>query len=118
MFVTPILVVCFIVEMFVIGAAIGSVTVALVRRSQIVARLVVRGAIWAGIAFLLANVLAAWADSYSVFRNRQRVDVGPGGEDLRIQSFIANHSLVICATSSIAAALLSGIRVSREPRRF
>jgi hypothetical protein len=42
------------------------------------------------------------------------MDTAPWGEDLRLRNLIAENELVLCAASSVVAALLAGLRFRKD----
>ena len=95
---------------FVAGSVIGFILAALIYRKRLL-----RAAILAGIAFLLASGLAGWADSRAIFENGKRVSYAPDGEDLRLRNFLVENEIPIEFIASCAAALLAGVG-SQRPR--
>jgi hypothetical protein len=102
--------------MFLMGAGIGLVVVALVYRSRFSLGLAVRGAVLGGVAFLLASGIAGWADSHAYFYNGKRLDVTPEGENLWLRNRIAEYETGIAVVSSCSAALLAGFRFKKPTR--
>lgn len=110
--VSPFLALYFAAAALGIGSAIGIITIKAAYRRRLDARLMLR-ALWSGLAFLLAILVASWADSPVVARNGPKVVLGSHGENLRLESFVASYGFAIAAASSIVVALLAGFRLGR-----
>jgi hypothetical protein len=95
---------------FLIGAVIGLLVAALTFRSHLIRGRALRGAVFAGITYLLGSGLAGWADSHAAFQDGHRMNVAPWGEDLHVRNFIAENELAICVTTSALAAVLANVR--------
>jgi hypothetical protein len=95
---------------FLIGSVIGLVVAALAFRSHLRLGHALRGALFAGVTYLLASGLAGWADSHAAFQDGHRMNVAPWGEDLRLRNLIAENELTICITTSAVAAVLANVR--------
>lgn len=110
MFMTPGLAVVLIAMKLLFGALIGFVVARVAYRSRISNGLVIKGALFGGLAFLLASGVAGWAGSRAAFVNGHRLDIAPWGEDLWLRNRIAENEFGICLVSACSAALLSGMK--------
>jgi hypothetical protein len=113
MFATTGLALTFIAIELLAGFVIGLITVALIYRSRLRAGLVIRGILFAGLAFLIMSGVAGWADSHAAFQDGHRLDIAPWGEDLRLRNFIAENGPVLCISGSVIAAALSGVHLQK-----
>jgi hypothetical protein len=116
MLISPSLLAILIVIKLLVGFLIGLAVTALMYRSRLGPGLAIRGALFAGVAFLIASGIAGWAGSHAAFENGQRMDVAPWGENLWLRNRIADNELLICTASSVITALLAGVRFGRARR--
>ncbi len=107
MFVTSGFAAIIIAIKFVIGSLIGLAVAAIVFRSRLRFRHILRSALFAGVTYLLASGLAGWADAHAAFQDGHRLSVAPWGEDLRLRNFVAENELAICISTSVIAAALA-----------
>jgi hypothetical protein len=117
MFMTAGLAAVFIGIKLLIGCVIGLAVVAVIYRARFGVGLAIRGALFSALAFLIVSGLAGWAGSHAAFQNGHRMDVAPWGEDLWLRNRIAENEGLLCIASSIAAALLAGVRLRGTQRR-
>lgn len=112
MFMTAGFVMALIAIKFLVGSLIGIALTALLFQSRFGSKLAIRGALFAGAAFVSMSGIAGWADSHAAFENGQRMNVAPWGEDLRMRNFIAEHEIALCVSASTIATVIAGIRLS------
>jgi hypothetical protein len=111
--VTPLLAIYFVMVTFLVGSLLGLLTIAARYRRRPDGRLILRAG-WSGLAFLVAILIASWADSHVVVRSGPKIVVGLHGENLRLESFVANHGLLVAVTGSVVVALLAGLGLGRQ----
>jgi hypothetical protein len=111
MFMTPGLALFFIAFKLASGCLIGFFVALVCYRSRITIGLLLRGALFGGLAFVIASGIAGWAGSHAAFNNGVRSDVAPWGENLWFRNRIVEYEGAICIASSCIAALLAGIRL-------
>ena len=109
MFVTSGMLMVIIAVKFLAGCIIGVVVVALLFRSKLRLRLTLRGAVFAGVAFLLMAGVCSWAGEHAEFINGQRQDVTSWGEHLWLRNRLSAYELPLCVGGSIAAATLTSV---------
>jgi hypothetical protein len=85
----------FMIAEFALGGLIAGVAASLARRGRPSVRLVTLATIFGGLCFLLTAALAGWAGAHAAFHNGIRSPVGPGGEDLRLRNWVANHAAAL-----------------------
>jgi hypothetical protein len=114
--IAPVVILIVIAIKFLIGSGIGLVVAALIYRSRFGGWLAFRAAIFAGMGYLIATLIAGGAGLHAAFQNGQRVDVAPWGEDLWLRNRIVENETVLCIASSAIASLLAGVRFGRSRR--
>jgi len=97
------------------GCVIGLFSALVVYRSRITNGLLLRGAFFGGVAFLLAAGVAGWAGAHAAFNNSIPMDVAPWGEDLWWRNRIVKYEVVISIGCSCIAGLLAGLRLGSRP---
>jgi hypothetical protein len=118
MLMTPGLALYFIAFKLGAGCVIGLFTALVCYRSRITNGLLLRGALFGGLAFVIASGIAGWAGAHAAFDGGLRLDVSPWGEDLWLRNRIVEYESIICIVSSCIAGLLAGIRLhSRRNER-
>jgi hypothetical protein len=114
MFMTNGVVAIIIAGKVLIGSLVGLLIAALIHRSRLRIRLVVRSALFAGVTYLLVSGVAGWAGAHAAFQDGHRLAIAPWGEDLRLRNFIAENELVICLAASAVAATIASVGSTRK----
>ncbi len=98
------------------GCVIGLFTALACYRSRVTNGLLLRGALFGGLAFLIASGIAGWAGAHAAFNNGVRSDVAPWGENLWLRNRIVEYEATLCIVSSCVAGVLAGIRFRLQTR--